>query len=672
MRRLFSVMLVTALMGASTAAPVGAQPAPPEIEAHITGRCLKGSKGFREEPIFTRANVEIRFVVEEQAVRSRFPHVVSKIDRPVGIPGAPTRPSTRPLLEPRRNLEPKLTEADSVRLRAAGTLGGIPLRIHVLRAEGTAAGVRVTTRPIVPVVTKDDAGGKLLIGSFVDRTAALGKNYSYRIELVDPSGAILARAKAVSIPAHDGEEPAAVRNLRATATDEEIRIEWGRSTDAEVTSYRVYRQTIESAAPPPSREPRPKPIFSSREGTASAGALLRAPASTTGAGVGRPGEPTRKAGRVDLSRFLGAAPPLSLDGRRPLVPRDVALLAFGTKLADVPASAGPPSFVDRTAVLRAVYAYRVIAVDANGPGEIAPPVRSSLLDVVPPAAPSALRAAPQAGGVVQLEWRSSPSGDVKTYRVFRSTDPEIDPTPALLVERKTGTTQAATDHVDPVIPYRLHYSVVAVDGSGNVSPPAAASPVELPDIVAPASPVITDVEIRDHVVGLAWSAPLDEDVASYRVFRQNAAGQSAPVRLDGAILRARSFEDSTGTVGAVYRYWVTALDERNNESAPSPVLEQKFLAKINPVPPAGVAAANDPRGARITWSMPGGITGMSYLVLRADAPTGPFMPVSPAVPEGRFVDVGARGSKWYRVVARYPDGQLSSPTARVAWSGGGQ
>jgi hypothetical protein len=260
--------------------------------------------------------------------------------------------------------------------------------------------------------------------------------------------------------------------------------------------------------------------------------------------------------------------------------------------------------------------------------------------------------------------------DVKTYRVFRSTDPEIDPSPALLVERKGGTTQTATDRVDPFMPYPLYYSVVAVDASGNASPPAVAAPVELPDIVPPAPPVISDVDVRDRVVRLAWSAPIDEDVASYRVFRQDALGRTAPVRLDRALLRARSFEDTLGTVGAVYRYWVTALDEVNNESLPSRALEQKFLGKIDPASPAGVAAANDPRGARITWNAPTGITGVSYLVLRADAPAGAFVPVSPAVPERLFVDVGARGPKRYRVLARYPDGQLSAPSPPVAWGGG--
>jgi fibronectin type 3 domain-containing protein len=67
-------------------------------------------------------------------------------------------------------------------------------------------------------------------------------------------------------------------------------------------------------------------------------------------------------------------------------------------------------------------------------------------------------------------------------------------------------------------------------------------------------------------IELAWDRSPEPDVAGYRVFRSTS---DAPPESVGQLTRAAAFSDRDVKAGVVYRYSVSAVDEKGNTSAPS-------------------------------------------------------------------------------------------------------
>ena len=68
-------------------------------------------------------------------------------------------------------------------------------------------------------------------------------------------------------------------------------------------------------------------------------------------------------------------------------------------------------------------------------------------------------------------------------------------------------------------------------------------------------------------VDLVWSPDTEADLAGYNIFRHEAGGQ--PAKLNSEPVKAPAFRDSNVQSGKKYFYSVSAVDERNNESARS-------------------------------------------------------------------------------------------------------
>ena len=68
-------------------------------------------------------------------------------------------------------------------------------------------------------------------------------------------------------------------------------------------------------------------------------------------------------------------------------------------------------------------------------------------------------------------------------------------------------------------------------------------------------------------VDLVWSPDTEADLAGYNIFRHEAGGQ--PAKLNSEPVKEPAFRDSNVQSGKKYFYSVSAVDERNNESAMS-------------------------------------------------------------------------------------------------------
>jgi hypothetical protein len=168
---------------------------------------------------------------------------------------------------------------------------------------------------------------------------------------------------------------------------------------------------------------------------------------------------------------------------------------------------------------------------------------------------------------------------VNVYRAEAGAPIPFDPIP--------GSPFPGTEALDASakIGGRYRYQARAVSlapGKGRrEGPPSAPVDVSFLDRFAPGPPALVTLDLspseteggRVWSVRIAWSPPIDSDVAGYKVYR--AEGDGGFVLVAGLPATAAGWEDKTVAAGRRYRYSVTAIDGADpaNESARSEIVE---------------------------------------------------------------------------------------------------
>lgn len=126
---------------------------------------------------------------------------------------------------------------------------------------------------------------------------------------------------------------------------------------------------------------------------------------------------------------------------------------------------------------------------------------------------------------------------------------------------------------DAVLDTRYEYRIQALAEAGAgiaESERTEAIAVTYADKVPPTPPSGLTAVPGLNAIELAWDRSPEPDTAAYVVYRATAGGEFAKQGEPGA---AANFSDRIVTPGAVYRYAVSAVDRRGNESARSAVVE---------------------------------------------------------------------------------------------------
>jgi hypothetical protein len=225
--------------------------------------------------------------------------------------------------------------------------------------------------------------------------------------------------------------------------------------------------------------------------------------------------------------------------------------------------------------------YSVSVMNANRrSGGLSNIVSVSGYSSTPP--PGDFRAELGANGV-RLSWTglasvTEPSGVTRTYRAYR---------------REAGTT---TDFVVGEIPYgatadcrlvdqtfdwekKYNYRVTVVTQIHLPDRPTSqfegddstTVPIFTHDTFPPAVPsglqAVFSGAGQQPFIDLIWAPDTDADLAGYNVYRREAGGAAA--RINESLVKAPAFRDANIAPGHTYTYTVTAIDMRENESAPS-------------------------------------------------------------------------------------------------------
>lgn len=203
--------------------------------------------------------------------------------------------------------------------------------------------------------------------------------------------------------------------------------------------------------------------------------------------------------------------------------------------------------------------------------------------------PDHFRADVRSDGVL-LSWdcSSAPSASdaiahkLRIYRREQGKQTDAKVTDANLTDcAQTQPASQLFEFLDQTLEWEKHYdyratvvTIVSEPGKPEVEVEGDDTPsiaVFAHDVFPPAAPtglqaVFSGVG-QAPFVDLVWSPDTEPDLAGYNVFRHEEVGP--PMKLNSDPVKAPAFRDSNVQSGKRYFYSVSAVDERNNESAKS-------------------------------------------------------------------------------------------------------
>jgi hypothetical protein len=279
-----------------------------------------------------------------------------------------------------------------------------------------------------------------------------------------------------------------------------------------------------------------------------------APHTTDGAAI-------RKYSSIDLR--IGVAP----------YPFDTDAWAASAQVVDVP----PPPPESKHEEARPIAITKSVPVGAWAGKQIAVLVRTSSrsgdhysgwsnlvkLGAIAPLAPPESKLEATAAGY-KLTWLQPEPG--AEYRVYRQGPSDKNP-----VELgATNQSSYADGSAQWDTPYT--YSVVA-SKQGAESLPWVSKPISVPDTFAPSVPTEVTAFPSSEAVEVAWKRSPEPDLAGYFVYR---AVNGGPLEKQKDMISVPSYSDHKVEHGKTYRYAISAIDAKGNESSKSDPIEVAF------------------------------------------------------------------------------------------------
>jgi len=205
-------------------------------------------------------------------------------------------------------------------------------------------------------------------------------------------------------------------------------------------------------------------------------------------------------------------------------------------------------------------------------------------DVTPPPVPTDLTITEIDNGAASLTWRAVHDGGLKGYNVYWLGGAEVD---TLNANKLFVTTNSVTiTGLDYETLY--YFAVSSVDKSGNESALSVQERGKPLNTTSPSPPSDVDL-VAENIdypkITVFWAENQEPDVAYYNVYRAlTAAGLEAAESLV-ASLTTEKYIDIDVEIGKNYYYRVTAVDKGGWESAPSAIVSDYVLPKVELVSP---------------------------------------------------------------------------------------
>jgi fibronectin type 3 domain-containing protein len=167
-------------------------------------------------------------------------------------------------------------------------------------------------------------------------------------------------------------------------------------------------------------------------------------------------------------------------------------------------------------------------------------------------------------GGYELTWNEQRPG--LQYEILRQGRSEANPTPVGMTDKLQFVD--STSQWD--IPY-TYFVVARKDAAESLR--SEGVPVNHPDTFAPSVPQGVTVLAGPDSVELTWARSPESDLKAYRIYRAVGNGPLEPL---GDPVNLPTFSDRKVEHGKTYRYAISAIDNKNNESEKSTVVEVSF------------------------------------------------------------------------------------------------
>lgn len=187
----------------------------------------------------------------------------------------------------------------------------------------------------------------------------------------------------------------------------------------------------------------------------------------------------------------------------------------------------------------------------------------SVLNVVAPLEPPVVKAEGNAQGIL-VTWEKQVSG--AQYRVYRQGPGQSQPI-------ELGTSDSL-DYLDKAAQYDTHYTYTVIAAKGSAESLASnAYEITAPDKFAPSVPATITALAGPDSIEVSWQRSPESDLKGYYIYRSVNGG---PFERQDGLLSVPTFSDHHVEHGKTYRYEVSAIDQKNNESDKSAAAQASF------------------------------------------------------------------------------------------------
>ncbi len=262
-------------------------------------------------------------------------------------------------------------------------------------------------------------------------------------------------------------------------------------------------------------------------------------------------------------------------------------------------------------------------------------------DFTPPDTPHNVRAEAIDGGI-KISWDPNSEPDILGYEITRTSDTAFRLPFQLNAGMISGTEYV--DSISELSQTTFGYQVSAYDLNYNRSEPSELIKARMPDIVAPAIPIITKYQRSGGDISISWTISNDLDLKEYLTYisKDSADFETVYTGLENSC-------EINLTESGTYRLKITCRDQSGNESKASEIVSFSFDSSEYPVYPENFKAKrNRDNTILLSWNPVVGENLKAYLLYRTDLETGnilEFGEINPEITE--YLDRRTKPKKKY-------------------------
>ncbi len=326
------------------------------------------------------------------------------------------------------------------------------------------------------------------------------------------------------------------------------------------------------------------------------------------------------------------------------------------------------SFIDNGFNKDANNYYIVYALDTAGNISASYPAYVTLIDSTPPAKPTIISAIIDSLGIVTLKIKLGKEKDLKGYRIFKanSAEHELSVIEEFFKKDKADTNAINLIYKDTIglnsLTSKIYYRIKALDFNYNQSPFSDMAIVKRPDTIPPATPVFTNVIVKEKQIELYFAPSESRDVVEQIVYRKTElnADWNIIVKLSA---NEKVAIDTNVKTGINYYYSLRAKDESNLYSKyANPISGKPFDSGVRPSVMNLTSSIQDKKVV-IKWDYPKTEKEVFFVIYKKDI-KGQLLQYA-RVKEKTFIDNSSGKENTYAIKVITADGGQSKLSALI-------